>query len=165
MHEGGVRVPLIIKYPPLTKPGTKTAEPAITYDFYPTFAQLAKAQLPQNQPIDGLSLLPLLSEPDKRLEREALHWHYPHYHHDRPASSIRERDWKLIEYLDGSGDIELYHLAKDIGESKNLAAEKKGRAADLKRKLRNWRRMVLARMPLPNPAGNESCESSERAIA
>lgn len=152
LHEGGVRVPLIVKYPPLTKPGTLCAEPAISYDFYPTFVDLAGGSLPENQTIDGHSLKPLLSDPNAKLSRAALHWHYPHYHHDRPASSIRERDWKLVEYLDGTGDVELYHLSEDIGETKNLAGDKKGRVADLKQKLETWRKDVLARMPLPNPA-------------
>ena len=78
--------------------------------------------------------------------------HYPHYHHDRPASAIRERDWKLIEYLDGTGDIELYHLANDLGENKNLQAEREGKVAGLKNKLEAWRHDVIARMPLPNPS-------------
>tara|TARA_R110002111_G_scaffold262694_1_gene340167 strand:- start:101175 stop:102653 length:1479 start_codon:yes stop_codon:yes gene_type:complete len=151
LHEGGVRVPLIIKYPPLVKAGTVCAEPTITYDFYPTFVELAGGSLPENQTIDGVSLLPLLSNPDAKLKRSALFWHYPHYHHDRPASSIRERDWKLIEYLDGTGDVELYQISNDIGESKNLASEKKGRVADLKQKLKAWRQDVNARMPIPNP--------------
>lgn len=152
LHEGGVRVPLIIKYPPLVKPGTVCAEPTITYDFYPTFVQLAGGALPQNQTIDGVSLLPLLSDPTEKLKRSALFWHYPHYHHDRPASSIRERDWKLIEYLDGTGDVELYQISNDVGETKNLAGEKQGRVADLKQKLKAWRQDVNARMPLPNPS-------------
>ncbi|WP_298866512.1 sulfatase [uncultured Gimesia sp.] len=151
LHEGGVRVPLIVKYPPLVKGGTVCSEPTITYDFYPTFVDLAGGSLPKNQTIDGLSLKPLLSEPGAKLNRDALHWHYPHYHHDRPASSIRERDWKLIEYLDGTGDVELYQITQDIGESKNLASEKKGRVADLRSKLKAWRGDVIARMPIPNP--------------
>ncbi|MDP6930547.1 MAG: sulfatase [Planctomycetota bacterium] len=151
LHEGGVRVPLIVKYPPLTRPGSICAEPAISYDFYPTFVELAGGILPLNQTIDGLSLVPLLSDPGGRLARSALHFHYPHYHHDRPAGSIRERGWKLIEYLDGSGDLELYHLAEDLGETTNLAGSKKGRVADLKRKLASWRGEVLARMPVVNP--------------
>lgn len=151
LHEGGVRVPLIVKYPPLVKGGTVCSEPTITFDFYPTLVDLAGGSLPKNQTIDGLSLKPLLTDPEAKLKRNALHWHYPHYHHDRPASSIRERDWKLIEYLDGTGDIELYQISKDIGETKNLATEKKGRVADLKKKLNAWRGDVIARMPLPNP--------------
>ncbi|MEE2826758.1 MAG: sulfatase [Planctomycetota bacterium] len=151
LHEGGVRVPLIVKYPALVKPGTTCSEPTISYDFYPTFVDLAGGTLPNDQTIDGKSLQPLLSGETNRLERTALHWHYPHYHHDRPASSIRERDWKLIEYLDGTGDVELYHLTQDIGETDNLATQKPGRTADLKKKLNQWRQQVLARMPYTNP--------------
>jgi len=151
LYEGGVRVPLIIKYPPLVSPGTTCEEPSISHDFYPTFAELGGAALPANQPIDGVSLLPLLQDPSSQLPRQALYWHYPHYHHSRPAGSIRARDWKLIEFLDGTGDVELYHLAEDIGETRNLAPEKPGRVADLRKKLRHWRQVVLARMPIPNP--------------
>jgi arylsulfatase A len=155
LHEGGVRVPLIIKYPPLTRANTVCAEPTISYDFYPTFAKLANVPLPANQPIDGLSLVPLLKTPNTQLPRNSLHWHYPHYHHDRPASSIRERDWKLIEYLDGTGDLELYKLSDDVGESLNLKDTFPSRAADLKKKLSQWRVSISARMPITNPAYDE----------
>ena len=151
LHEGGIRVPLIVKYPPLAQAGTVCSEPAITYDFYPTLVDLAGGRLPVNQTIDGMSLRSLLADPQSKLDRNALYWHYPHYHHDRPAGSIRQRDWKLIEYLDGSGDLELYHISEDIGETKNLASEKQSVAADLSEKLRAWRQAVLARMPIPNP--------------
>jgi arylsulfatase A len=152
LHEGGVRVPLIIKYPPMARSGMTCSEPGISYDFYPTFVDVAGSPLPENQIIDGQSLLPLVSEPTSKLDRQSLFWHYPHYHHDRPASSIRERNWKLIEYLDGSGDLELYDLSKDIGERKNLADIKQGRVTDLRQKLRQFRLEVVAAMPLPNPA-------------
>lgn len=152
LHEGGIRIPMIVKYPGKIKPGTICAEPAISHDFYPTFVEAAGGQLPKHQTIDGYSLLPLFANPDAKLPRPALHWHYPHYHHDRPASAIRERDWKLIEYLDGTGDVEIYHLANDLGESKNLEAERKGKIADLKNKLAAWRTKTIARMPIPNPS-------------
>ncbi len=152
LHEGGIRVPLIVKYPPMVKAGTKCAEPTISYDFYPTFVAAAGGKLPKHQTIDGLSMLPLLNNPSARLKRSAIHWHYPHFHHSRPASAIRERDWKLIEYLDGSGDVEIYHLAQDLGEKKNLVKERRGKVADLKRKLFGWRTDVIARMPIPNPS-------------
>ena len=74
--------------------------------------------------------------------------------HDRPASAICERDWKLIEYLDGTGDIQLYHIANDVSEYKNLASERKGKVADLKQKLSAWRSEVLAHIPIPNPSYN-----------
>ena len=151
LHEGGVRVPLIAKFPSRIRAGSICDEPAISYDFFPTFVELAGGSLPENQTIDGISLTPLFKQPDGRLEREELFWHYPHYHHDRPASSIRQRDWKLIEYIDGSGDVELYHLAEDLGETNNLAEQRKGRLADLKRRLAAWRTKTVARMPIPNP--------------
>ncbi|EGF27033.1 arylsulfatase A [Rhodopirellula baltica WH47] len=152
LHEGGIRVPLIIRHPATVKSAGVCDEPTISHDFYPTFVEMAGGELPINQTIDGHSLLPLLTAPTQTLDRDALHWHYPHYHHDRPASAIRERDWKLIEYLDGTGDVELYNLANDLGETKNLASEKQGRASDLKRKLTTWRSSVLARTPIPNPS-------------
>ncbi|MGY8770002.1 MAG: sulfatase [Pirellulales bacterium] len=151
LHEGGVRVPLIVKYPPLVKAGTVCAEPTISYDFYPTFVDLAGGTLPKHQTIDGHSLKPLFTDPAAKLARETLFWHYPHFHHDRPASSIREREWKLIEYLDGTGDMELYNLTNDIGETTNLANQLKGRVADLKKKMNVWREDTIARMPIPNP--------------
>ena len=94
--------------------------------------------------------MPVLKDAETKLDRAAIHFHYPHYHHDRPASAIRERDWKLIQYLDGTGDVELYQISQDIGETKNLANEKAGRLADLKKKLQAWQQSVGARMPMPN---------------
>ena len=152
LHEGGIRIPMIVKYPGKVAPGTTCAEPAISHDFYPTFVEAAGGTLPENQTIDGVSLLPLFAAPKFRLPRSALYWHYPHYHHDRPASAIREGDWKLIEYLDGTGDVEIYHLSEDLGETKNLVEERKGKVADLQDKLKAWRTKVIARMPIANPA-------------
>lgn len=152
LWEGGIRVPMIIKYPNGALKGKICSEPLISHDFYPTFVEMAAGKLPQNQTIDGKSFVGLLSEPAKRLDREALYWHYPHYHHDRPSSCIRERDWKLIEYLDGTQEVALFNLQADQGEKQNLAKQKPGRVADLKRKLHIWRQRTSARMPIPNPA-------------
>lgn len=152
LYEGGVRVPLIVSFPGRITPGTVCAEPTISYDFYPTFVEAAQGTLPEHQTIDGLSLLPLFADPESRLDRAAIHWHFPHYHHDRPASAIRERNWKLIEYLDDSGDLELYDLSKDLGEVQNLVGQQKDKAADLQAKLQSWRSKVIARMPIANPS-------------
>lgn len=152
IYEGGVRVPLIVKYPPLIKAGTTCAIPAISYDFFPTFVKLADGKLPENQVIDGANLLPLFANPTAKFDREAIHFHYPHYHHDRPASAIRMGQWKLIEFIDGSGEVELYDLKNDIGESRNLIKERKGVASMLKTKLQNWRYEAGARMPIHNPS-------------
>jgi uncharacterized sulfatase len=154
LHEGGIRVPLIVQYPPLIEPGGICAEPAVSHDFFPTFAALAKSPLPKNQTLDGKNLLPLFDNPRAQLEREAIYWHYPHYHHDRPASCIRKRDWKLLEYLDGSGDIELYKINEDIGETVNLVAQDPERVRRMRRELQAWRQSVGARMPISNPSHN-----------
>jgi uncharacterized sulfatase len=153
LYEGGIRVPMIVRWPGTTAPGSICGEPAISVDFYPTLVEAAGASLPKEQAADGLSLLPLLKDPSARLPREAIYWHYPHYHHSRPSGAIRAGDWKLIEFFD-SGETELYHLAGDLGESKNLAAEQPGQARRLQAMLQAWRHEVNAQMPQPNPAYN-----------
>ncbi len=150
LYEGGIRVPLIVKYPPVVAKGATCAAPTISYDFFPTFAELAKAELPANQVMDGLSLLPLLKDAGGQLDRQAIHFHYPHYHHSRPASAIRKGEWKLIEFLDDR-QLELYDLAADIGESRDIAEKRPGIAKALQRELQQWRLSVGARMPLKNP--------------
>ncbi len=152
LYEGGVRVPLIVKYPPTITSGSVCDEPTISYDFYPTFVEMAGGELPENQTIDGHSLVPLFANPESALNRDALYWHYPHYHHDRPASSIRAGKWKLIEYLDRTGDVRLYNLESDLGETRNLAHTEKKQSESLLKKLRDWRYSVSARVPIPNPS-------------
>lgn len=158
LFEGGVRVPLIVSYPPLLEGGSETSAPAISHDLFPTLAELAGAKVPPGQTLDGKSLLPLLQDPAAALGRDALFWHYPHYHHDRPASSIRRGRWKLIEYLDGTGEVLLFDLEGDPGEGEDLSARRPELAGDLRSELEAWRRGMLARMPLPNPS-----HDSERA--
>ena len=152
LHEGGIRIPMIVKWPGKVEAGTTSAVPAISHDFFPTFVEAAGASLPAHQSIDGVSLLSVFENPKAKLSRPALYWHYPHYHHDRPAGAIREGDWKLIEYLDGTGDVEIYHLAEDLSESRNLKDDRRGKLADLQAKLRAWRRKVIARTPIDNPS-------------
>ena len=152
LYEGGVRVPLIVKYPPSVAAGKVCNEPTISYDFYPTFVSLAGGTLPENQTIDGADLTPLLKNPGASLSRDAIHWHYPHYHHGRPGGSIRSGRWKLIEYFDGSGDLELYDLRQDLSETTNLVATHPGQTAKLRQQLRSWRQEVVAAMPIPNPS-------------
>lgn len=122
----------------------------MSVDFWPTIAELAAQPLPKDSPIDGVSLLPVLRNPDARLERDAIYWHFPHYHHSRPAGAIRARDWKLIEFYDET-PAELYHLAEDLSEKQDLAAAQPDRVARMKAQLAAWRSSVNAVMPTPNP--------------
>ena len=149
LYEGGIRVPMIVRWPGVVPAGTICREPTTTVDLMPTFCEAAGAALP-DQPIDGLSLVPLLRDPRARLPREAIYFHYPHYHHSRPAGAIRAGHWKLIEFFDGT-PRELYNLKDDIGERHNLAPEMPELADKLQRMLAQCRRSVGARMPKPNP--------------
>ncbi len=149
IYEGGIRVPMIVRWPGVVKPGTVCGEPTTTADLMPTFCEAAGARLP-DQPIDGMSLVPLLADPDAKLDRRAIYFHYPHYHHSRPAGAIRAGPWKLIEFFDGA-PLELYNLKEDIGETSNLADKMPEKAGQLQRMLADWRQSAGARMPTPNP--------------
>lgn len=149
LYEGGIRVPMIVRWPGVVPPGSRCDEPATTADLLPTFCEMAGAALPE-QPIDGASLTSLLKAPDAELPRDAIYFHYPHYHHSRPAGAIRKGDWKLIEFFD-DGSLELYNLAEDLGESQDQANAQPDLAKRLQRQLAEWREAVGARMPTVNP--------------
>lgn len=151
-YEGGIRVPLIVKWPGVTTPSSVSHEPAISTDFYPTMlAAVGQAARP-HQHMDGRNLMPILSG-DGDLDRDAIYWHYPHYNqHPQsfPCGVIRAGEWKLIEAFE-TGKLELFNLAKDIGESKDLSEELPQRTAQLHRKLSDWRDRVGADSMRPNP--------------
>jgi len=154
-YEGGVRIPLIIKAPGLTKPGTLCDEPTISPDLYSTILELAGAKDdPAHAPsVDGLSWLPLLKDSSAHLNREAIYWHYPHYHPGgaTPYSAIRARDFKLIEFYEDN-HVELYNLKTDPEEKNNLADSKPEEAKRLTEMLHTWREKVGAQPPIKNPA-------------
>lgn len=149
LYEGGIRVPLIVRWPGVVNPGTVCDEPVTTADFYPTMTEIAGARPDAEHRPDGKSLVPLLKETGA-FERDAIYWHYPHYHHTAPCGAVRSGDYKLIEFYE-DGKLELYNLKDDIGEKKNLADAMPKRAAELRRMLHTWREKVGAKMPSPNP--------------
>ncbi len=149
LYEGGIRVPMIVRWPGKIPSGSTCQEPTTTADLLPTFCNIAGTELP-SQPIDGLDMTPLLRDPDASLNREALYFHYPHYHHTDPVGAIRVGHWKLIEHFD-DGAIELYNLDKDLDESDNRADDKPQLARKLRQRLVGWRDGIDARMPQPNP--------------
>jgi len=98
--------------------------------------------------------VPLLKNPDARLKRDALYWHYPHYYPTTsPVSSIRQGEWKLLEYFE-DGHVELYNLKSDMGEQNDLSQEMPDKAEELRRRLDAWRKAVNAQLPMPNPKYN-----------
>jgi arylsulfatase A-like enzyme len=153
-YEGGCRVPLIVSWPGVTRPGSTCDVPVISPDLYPTVLEAAGlADAPGHQP-DGLSLVPLLKQAGG-LDRDAIYWHYPHYQlyqqgGTTPYGAIRQGDWRLVEFYDDQR-VELYDLASDLGETKNLAAAQPEKAAELRDRLHAWRDAVGAQMPTRNP--------------
>ncbi len=149
LYEGGIRVPLIIRWPGIVPSGTTSGVPVSSVDLFPTMMDLADVKIDANHRIDGTSLKPLVTKTGP-LRRNAIYWHYPHYHHMDPAGAVRAGDFKLIERYD-NGELELYRLTDDIGEKRNLADQLPEKAAELRGLLTAWRKSVGARMPAPNP--------------
>jgi arylsulfatase A len=117
LYEGGIREPLIVRWPGKIEASSQCDAVVTSVDFYPTFLDIAGASKPAGQPLDGQSLLPLLHGKGRFPDR-AIYWHYPHYHHSTPAGAIRQGHWKLIEFFE-DGKLELYNLREDLSEQTN----------------------------------------------
>ena len=160
LYEGGIREPLVVRWPGVTRSGSICSEPVISVDFFPTFVGILGLQNKTKKAIDGVSLVPLL-ERSGSLKRKAIYWHYPHYHSASigPGGAVRCGDYKLIEWYDeticGRGNtFELYNLKNDIGEQNNLAKKMLQKTKELSTMLANWRRKVNAQKMAPNPDYN-----------
>lgn len=181
-YEGGIREPMVVRWPAVVKPGTKCNVPVINVDFYATFAALAGSKLPSDRPLDGVSLLPLFEGGD-RLDRAAIFWHFPGYldgpvprgrdpvFRTRPVSVIRKGDWKLHLYheewqldggrvkLDANHAVELYDIARDPGETEDRATSEVPKRDELLDDLLAWMARTPARMPdQPNPQWNPNAK-------
>ncbi len=149
VYEGGLRIPLIVRWPGRVKPDTLSDAPVTGTDWTPTFLELAGVKTTDS--FDGQSIAPLLrGEPEPA---RPLFWHFPQYTNQggRPAGAVREGDWKLVEHYE-DGRLELFNLAKDVGETTDLAAQEPIRVAALRGKLEAWRRAVKADSNAANPA-------------
>jgi arylsulfatase A-like enzyme len=152
LYEGGIREPLIIRWPGAISPGTVSHCPVVSTDFYPTLLDMAGLRPRPAQHLDGTSLVPLLKGKESALSRKIICWHYPHYHGSghRPAGAIRHGDYKLIEFFENM-NVELYNLSDDPSERRDLAASEPGKVRDLREALHQWRRDTAAAMPEINP--------------
>jgi len=151
LYEGGIRVPLLVRLPGVTPRGRICDEPVTCTDFFPTILEVcgvtASGKTAPTGPLDGLNLIPLLRQPDARLNRDALFFHYPHYYATTtPVSALRAGDWKLLEYFEDDR-VELYDLRNDPGEQRNLASQQTNRATQLRDRLHSWRAEVGAGLP------------------
>jgi len=157
LYEGGIRVPLFVRMPGVTKVGTDTATPVIGIDFYPTLLNIAGITQPLNNEVDGISFLPLLK--GNNIKERDLFWHFPAYLENdkynktvkgnfrtRPVSVIRSGNFKMLQYYE-DGHIELYNLKEDVGEKNNLAETNPEKVVELSAKLQQWKHAVNAPEP------------------
>jgi arylsulfatase A-like enzyme len=158
-HEGGIRVPMIVRWPGVTEAGSVCERPVIIEDFFPTILEMAGV-LEYEQiggVIDGVSFVPLLRQEEGFPNDRPLFWHYPNHWGPKgpgigPSSTIRRGDWKLI-YYHAPRRYELFNLSEDLGEEHNLAGERPELVAELARQLRDYLREVDAQMPLDKETG------------
>ena len=150
LYEGGIRVPLIVSMPGKVAAGRVCDAPVTSTDFFPTFLRACGVDDPAGLG-DGLDIMPLLRG-EGSVERDALYWHLPHYSNQggTPTGAVRKGDFKLVEHFE-DGRLELYNLAEDAGENRDLSREMPGRRNELHRLLKEWRTSVGAQMPTPNP--------------
>ena len=159
LYEGGIREPMIVKWPGVTKAGSQCDVPVISTDFYPTMLDMAGIKTDPGNPADGVSLVPLLKQTGMPA-RDALFWHYPHYSNQggRPGAAMRQADFKIVEWYE-DGSVELYNLRDDIGESRNLAVQMPEKARDMKARLVAWLKEMNPEMPKPNPDYDKTKET------
>ena len=148
LYEGGIRVPMIVRWPGHTRPATRTATPVITMDIHATILEATKLKSdPSNKP-DGVSLVSILDGKNK-LNRQALYFHYPNYafhKKNRMGSAIRKGKYKLIKFYDDES-VELYDLENDISETNNLAKELPEKSQQFRNDLDRWLVETNANVP------------------
>jgi len=155
LYEGGIRVPAFAVGPEI-KPNQTSDEPISTIDFFPTLIELAGASAGG---VDGLSLVAAMTE-GKKLSREAIYWHFPCYiGRGTPSSVIRFGDYKLIEFFE-TGSVELYNLAEDPSEKKDLSRAQPALAENIYKKLKKWQADINA--PRPSEANPNYDPSAQR---
>ena len=155
LYEGGIREPLVVRWPGKVQAGSSSDTPVIGVDLYPTFLDVAGISSSASYTLDGESLLPILAG-EGSLEREAIYWHFPAYleaYRDSevpwrttPVAAVRSGDYKLIEFF-GEDQLELYNLKEDIGERNNLAEEMPEKVDELYAMMQTWREQVNAPVP------------------
>lgn len=146
IYEGGIREPMIVRWPGVTKADTVTDQYISSVDFFPTMLEIAGIAAPQNVTIDGMSFAPVLK--GQSIERGPIFWHYPHYGNQggSPSAAVRDGDWKLAEFYE-DGHMELYNLRDDIGETQNVAEQHPELVKKLHAKLEAWRQETKAKLP------------------
>ena len=179
LYEGGLRVPLLVKWPGVVKAGSTNDTVVSCLDFFPTITEACSGSDKQLS-LDGVSLIPLLNGAGQ-IARDALYWHFPHYNVNagaKPGGAIRAGDWKLIEYYETTpydvsenaqagthtGRRELFNVNKNGGEGQNFFYEKADIAKDLAARLAKWREAVGAKMPTDNPSYTPNLQADDGSV-
>ena len=151
VYEGGIRVPLIVKWPGKIPAGTTNANYLTGTDYLPTFMEILGKKV--NHTIDGKSFLNSLYNPGQVFDRGPVFWHYPHFSNQegRPAGAMRWKNFKLVENYE-TGQLSLYNLENDPGETQDLAGTLSETKNDFNTIFNRWKKEVGANMPVPNPA-------------
>jgi arylsulfatase A-like enzyme len=154
-YEGGVREPLIVRWPGVTKSGSVCRTPTMSTDYYPTMLEMAGLPLRPGQHVDGISLVPLLKA--GVIPERPLFWHYPHYSNQGggPCGAVRAGNLKLIEWYEDMR-AELFDLKSDLEEKHDLSVKMPEQGRALREQLHDWRASVKASMPTPNPSWTPS---------
>lgn len=156
-YEGGIRVPLIIRWPEVVQAGIECDVPVTSVDFFPTICEITGLDHPSGREIDGKSLVPLLKQ-EGPLRREAIFWHFPHYRGNIvPYSIIRKGDWKLIKRYEGK-PFELFYVKEDLNEEYELSELMPGKVKELDADLSAWIKDTGAKLPRKNPDYNPDAE-------
>lgn len=151
LYEGGIRVPMFVRWPGKVRPGTVSTVPVTIEDLFPTLVEAAGGKVPESG-LDGVSLVPLLRGAGA-LPARAIAVHMPHYADQGgfPGTALRWGDWKVVEDF-AQGRIELFNLKDDPGETRDRAADQPEVLADMQARLRAWRQHVGAQMMTPAAA-------------
>jgi arylsulfatase A-like enzyme len=159
LYEGGIREPMLIRWPGRADPGRICDEVVVSTDFYPTILEMAGLPPRPDQHLDGKSLVPTLQAEGRGSSRPVF-WHYPHYGNQggSPSSAVRLGDFKLIEFYE-DGRVELYDLSEDISESRNLSRSIPDKVRELQTLLHEWLQDIGAGMPSTNPDFREEGRS------
>ncbi|PQO42257.1 sulfatase [Blastopirellula marina] len=146
IYEGGIREPMIVRWPGVTKADSVSEQYVSSVDFFPTMLEMAKIKVPQGLTIDGKSFAPVLE--GKSIDRGPIFWHYPHYGNQggSPSAAVRDGNWKLAEFYE-DGNLELYNLSEDIGEQHNVAEDHPEIVKKLYAELEAWRKETGAKLP------------------
>ncbi len=148
-YEGGIRVPLIVRWPGVVEAGTVSEAPVISMDFLPTVLDACGVAPPEGIALDGISLREHLeSRGETSLDRDTLFWHFPHYRGRdvSPYSIVRSGRWKLILWWEGPR-VELYDLESDLGETEDLSERRPEKVRELRALLEGELRRVGAKLP------------------